>query len=154
MFSSTDRYLLVLELNNMSKYFSVFLSDHKGNKQIGHLYVFLLLPENNHVGFPDKLPYMTWDHEIHEVIYHCMFISIPFHGPVGTIEQLSVPQKTRDVGSPRVIWQLHRSTATMCCDPGPITIHLKTIKSWRVNQPTPKRTPPPRNKVLLRDTNG
>jgi len=55
--SSTDRYLLVLELNNMSKYFRVFLSDHKGNKQIGHLYVFLLLlPENKHVGFPNKLP--------------------------------------------------------------------------------------------------
>ena len=43
MFCWTDRYLLVLELNNMSKYFSVFLSDHKGNKQIGHLNVLLVV---------------------------------------------------------------------------------------------------------------
>lgn len=112
-----------------------FLSDHKGNKQIGHLYVFLLLPENKHVGFPNKLPYMTWDHEIHEVIW-IIACSFPSHF-MALLEPLnSCPYLlTRDVGSPRVVWQLHWSTATMCCDPGPITINLKTIKSWRVNQP-------------------
>ena len=127
MFCWTDRYLLVLELNNMSKYYQcVFCRTIRETNRLAIFMFCLLLPEKKkHVGFPDKLPYMTWDHEIHEVIYRCMFISCHFMALLEALNSCPCLLTRLFFSSPRVVWQLHRSTTTMCCDPGPITINLQ-----------------------------